>query len=155
MVEPVQANQLPPDMAARLTALRGKLQPVERTPVLYSFNGCGTTFMGVLVDSGLRPAYFTRLFVIFLWIPIFGLKVYLVTNPRSPEGYVLSKTFNFMGQMDAADFHEAYQGKVFQFYWRALGRGMVMLLSIGGFIFLVLWLAQLLGAHHLAFRIRL
>lgn len=30
-----------------------------------------------------------------------------------------------------------------------------MLLPIGGFVFLMLWLAQLLGAHHMTFRIRL
>jgi hypothetical protein len=155
MSELVQSNQLPPDMAARLTALKGKLWSVEKAPALYSFNGCGTTLMGMLIDPGLRPAYFTRLFVIFLWIPIFGRKIYLVTNSRSPEGHLLSNTFNFMGQMNAADFHQAYQGKVFQFYWRALGRGIVMLLSIGGFVFLMLWLAQQLGAHHTALRIRL
>jgi hypothetical protein len=155
MAEAAQQNQLPPDMAHSLASLRDKLRPVNKSPVLLSFNGCGTTLMGILDEPGLRPAYFTRLFVIFFWIPICGLNVYLVSNSRNEQGNVIPNRFNFVGQIDPRDFHQVYRGRILQFYSKGLGRGALILTVMVALLFVLLWIAQQLGAHHTTLRFRL
>ena len=154
MIEPPTAQQLKAAIVADIDRLRGRLKRVERVPVLWRFNGCGTTLLGHLQPSRHGDAYFTRLFVTVLWVPIIPLGVYLVMHPVDARGQPLLSSFEFLGQITPEDFHRAYRADIGRFYLRAFGDALVGIIVIIGVFALLAWLAPLLAVHDVFVRFR-
>jgi hypothetical protein len=155
MAEPPTAQELTAAIVADMTRLRGLLKRVHRAPVLWRFNGCGTTLLGRLRPSSHSPAYFTRLFVTVLWVPIVPLGVYLVTHSLDARGQPLPSSYDFLAQITRRDFHRVYQADTHPFYLLAFGNAVVIIVFIIAALALATWLASLFGAHNVLLRFRL
>ena len=155
MAEPPTAQQLTAAIVADMAGLQGLLKRVERVPVLWRFNGCGTTLLGHLRPSRHSPAFFTRLFVTVLWVPIVPLGVYLVTHSLDTRGQPHPSSYDFLAQIDAKDFHRAYQANMCRFYLQAFCNALVTIVVIVAAVALAAWLATLFGAHNVLLRFRL
>jgi hypothetical protein len=130
MAEPTAAQQLTAAKVADMAHLRGLLKRPERAPVLWRFNGCGTTLLGSLRPSRNGDAYFTRLFVTVLWVPIIPLGIYLVAHSLNAHGQPLPNYYNFLAKITPKDFHRAYRADISRFYLRVIGHALAIIVIV-------------------------
>jgi hypothetical protein len=155
MADPPTEQQITAAIVADMAHLRGLLKRVERAPALWRFNGCGTTLLGHLRPSRHNPAYFTRLFVTVLWVPIVPLGVYLVTHSLDARGQPLLSSYDFLAQITSRDFHRTYHADMRRFYLLSFGNALGIIIVITAALALAGWLATLFGAHNVLLRFRL
>jgi hypothetical protein len=147
MVNQSATEQLTSAIGSDIAHLRGRLKKVERAPRLWRLNGCGTTLLGHLRMSSHSNAYFTRLFITVLWVPIIPLDIFIVAQN--------SRSYEFLGQMTPADFHGAYRADIARFYFQILGQTLAVVGAVLGAVALIGWITTLSGVHHAFFRFRL
>ncbi len=112
------------------------LQPVNFSPPLIQYNGCGVGLYGWLHDRRLRQGFVKLYFVTFLWIPLVPLMAYVVS--RSGD------QFQFFNRVSLLGLIRAYRWRVFGLYFTALleGVGGVIAILVAAVIVLggVFWL---------------
>lgn len=123
----------------RLAAISTALLPVPTAPILRQINGFGSALYGQVAEPGLQPAYFARLYLTALWLPVFPLGIYLVSHPRASNGALLTSTYRFHGRMPSADFHRLFGHRLLGFYFGALLQAIVMLIGA----VLAIWLVHM------------
>jgi hypothetical protein len=134
------ASEVSDHDAVRLAAISAALLPVPNAPVLRQLNGFGSALYGHFVEPSLQPAFFARLYLTALWLPVVPLGIYLVSHPRAPTGVLLTNVYRFHRRMPAAEFHRLFGHRVLGFYLGALFQAIMMLV---GALF-VLWLAWII-----------
>jgi hypothetical protein len=131
-------------IAADMAPLTGYLKPISTAPPMWSFNGVGTTLLGHLRPSHHTTMYFSRLWIMFLCIPIIPLGIYLVNE-------VSHNRYQFFAKISSDDFHRIYsKSSIMKFYVLAA----CFSLAIGLFIFGLFAALSALGFHG-PFRVRL
>ena len=84
-------------MSIDVDGLRASLEPVNHPPSLETVNLSGTTMIGSFRIAELSPLYFTLSAFIFIGIPLFPGRVYLVEQP-------FKDSYRFFGQIKRRDF---------------------------------------------------
>ena len=109
------STQTPDAIHPRVAHLHSILQPIDRAPTLFRFNGIGPTLLGQLRYPYAEPYYIAMQFFTFAFIPLFPLGFYLV----KPGG---GNSYYFVGRLRHADLREFAGPEGMRALWMSLLR---------------------------------